>query len=99
VSVNRENVIWKSRDGKWYRAFYDYYNVGDTFSDDWDFEWDVEYTDDFNWVSGPHPSLEAAHRSWDGANPGGYSHYDEPCDATDRLDAKFKAYKEKPSVW
>lgn len=92
MSVNRENVIWQSRNGTWNRAFYDFYEVGDTNDPDWDFEWDVEYTDDFNWVRTGLASQEAAHQAWDGANPGGYSVIATPGDDTDRLDEQAAAW-------
>ena len=70
MSVNRENVIWQSPDGTWNRGFYAYYNVNED-DPDWDYEWDVEYCDDFDWISLGHATKEAAYESWDGANPGG----------------------------
>lgn len=71
MSVNRENVTWQSKDGKWNRGFFDFYNVNES-DPDWDYEWDVEYDfNAFNWVSTGHATEEAADRSWRGANPGG----------------------------
>ena len=64
MSLNRNNVTWQSQDGKWNRGFYAYYQTGE------DFEWDVEYIDEFNWVSLGHSTLEKADESWKGANPG-----------------------------
>jgi len=64
MSLNRENVTWQSKDGKWNRGFFAFYTTGE------DFEWDVEYHDYFNWVSLGHATEEQAHDSWDGANPG-----------------------------
>lgn len=75
MSTNRENVIWQSADGTWNRGFYDFYETGDWSDPDYDHEWDVEYTQDFSWVSTGHPSMEAAERSWRGSNPGGWSEY------------------------
>lgn len=92
MSCNRENVIWKSKNGTWNRAFYDFYDVGDPSDPDWDYEWDVEYTDDFNWASVGHATEEAAHRSWDGSNPGSYTLIEDPGDETDELDAKAAAF-------
>lgn len=91
MSVNRENVIWKSRNGTWSRAFYDFYAVNQD-DDDWDYEWDVEYTDDFNWVRTGLASEDAAHAAWDGANPGGYTLISEPDAYTDKLDEKAAAW-------
>lgn len=91
MSVNRENIIWQSRDGTWNRAFYDYYSVNED-SPDWDYEWDVEYTDDFNWVRTGLPDADAAKAAWTGANPGGYEMHPVPDEYTDRLDAKAAAW-------
>ena len=65
MSFSRENVIWQSANGTWNRGFFSAHVWGD------DPEWDVEYSDDFEWVSTGHPTEEAAWASWDGANPGG----------------------------
>jgi hypothetical protein len=89
MSVNRENVIWKSRNGTWGIGFYDYYQTGE------DYEWDVEYDYScFNFASVGHVSEDAAHAAWRGANPGGSTIYSEPSAETDRFDemaAKFLA--------
>lgn len=73
MSLNRENIIWQSKDGTWNRAFYKFEPVGDTSDPDWDEEWDVEYSDEFDWVSTGHFTEEGAWRSWRGANPGGHT--------------------------
>ena len=75
MSCNRENVVWQRRDGTWCIGFYDYYPTGDTSSEDWDYEWDVEYTDDFMWAREGLASEQAAIDSWDGANPGSHTIY------------------------
>lgn len=93
MSCNRENVTWKSRDGKWSIGFFECYPVNQD-SDDWDYEWDVEYNDDaFDWASTGHDSEEAAYQAWNGANPGGTTVYDEPCEQTDRYDEMVAAWK------
>lgn len=89
MSFNRENVIWESENGTWNRGFY---TVHDRWSDDDDFdpEWDVDYDfSSFEWVSTGHPTADAAHASWDGANPGGYSLMTQStaADACKELDA------------
>lgn len=96
MSVNRENVIWKSKDGTWNRGFFDYWNVNED-DPDWDFEWDVEYEmSRFNWVSTGHATEEAARHSWDGANPGSSQTFDrrrgqaKTCDEFDRMAAALK---------
>lgn len=92
MSVHRENITWKSRNGTWNRGFYDFtYNDHD---EDFDPEWDVEYDyDRFNWVSTGHATQEAADRAWNGANPGSGNVIDEPSAETDRLDAMAAAFK------
>ena len=69
MSLNRENVIWQSKDGTWNRAFYDFVYVNED-NEDFDMEWDVEYSGNFDWVSMGHPTMDAADKSWYGANPG-----------------------------
>lgn len=97
MSCNRENVIWQSENGTWNRAFYAYYDVN-TDSDDFDYEWDVEYTDDFNWVVTGLASEDAADNAWSGANPGGYSviaFSPDTARTCAQLDAKASAFKER----
>lgn len=96
MSVNRENVTWQSSNGKWNLAFYDFYNVRGDDDEDFDPEWDVEYTDDFNWVSTGHATREAADNSWMGANPGGGTHIEftpENAKYCAALDAKAAAFR------
>lgn len=71
MSKNRENIAWQSADGSWNIGFYDYYSTGSYDDDDYDDEWDVEYTNRFHWVSTGHPSEAAAVNAWSGPNPGG----------------------------
>lgn len=94
MSVNRENVIWQSPDGTWSRAFYDFYPVGQD-DEDWDFEWGVEYTDEFNWLRTGLASEEEAVDAWNGANPGGWTTYSGPeyAERIAELDAKAQAYR------
>lgn len=90
MSCNRENVIWKSRNGTWNRGFFDFYQTGD------DHEWDVEYDHGrFNWVSLGHATEKAADLSWDGTNPGGVVIHHEPSATTDRFDAMAEATKKE----
>jgi len=94
MSFNRENVIWQSADGTWNRAFYEFYEVNQN-DEDFDPEWDVEYTDRFNWVRTGLASEKAAEQAWHGANPGGWSviHYTEGnAKACDALDAKAREF-------
>ena len=98
MSLNRKNVIWQSANGTWNRGFYDFYHVNQD-SDDFDPEWDVEYEDDFKWVSTGHKTAEDADNSWRGSNPGcdeelEYSERNaKDCDALDALAQKFFASK------
>lgn len=91
MSCNRENVLWQSKDGTWNRAFYSFHDVEpEDPEDEWDYEWDVEYGDDFDWLSLGHASKDAAINAWDGSNPGGwdeceYAAHPAECD---RYDAK-----------
>jgi hypothetical protein len=94
MSFNRENIVWRSKDGRWSIGFYETTWVGSE-SDGYDPEWDVEYDfDRFSWVSTGHPTEEAAHRAWDGANPGGsiiVEEYDPAeCDKLDQMAAACK---------
>ena len=90
MSTNRENVIWKSRDGTWNRGFYDFYQTGE------DYEWDVEYDhSSFMWASTGHATKEQANAAWTGSNPGGCWNFDTPNEETDRLDAMAAAYLEE----
>lgn len=97
MGVNRENVVWQSEDGTWNRAFWDFYPVNQD-DEDWDYEWDVEYTDEFNWVSTGHTTLEAALASWTGSNPYGHdevAYTPETAARCTRLDAKARAFLEQ----
>lgn len=96
MSFNRENDIWQSADGTWSRGFWETTWVGS--EPEYDPEWDAEYGDEFWIVITGLPSEEAAHRAWDGANPGGYSmlEYNENTAAEcARLDAKAARVKAK----
>lgn len=94
MSTNRENVIWKTRDGTWSIGFYDFYYTGDSSDEDFDHEWDVEYDfGRFNWVSTGHPTQESAMNAWHGSNPGCHEIVEEPSAETDALDALVKAFR------
>ena len=67
MSLYRKNITWQNVDGTWNRGFYDYRIIGE------DGERDVVYLDYFNWLRQGLPSEEAAHKSWQGANPGSTS--------------------------
>lgn len=71
MSKNRENVTWQSKDGSWNIGFYDYHEVRGGDDEDYDDEWDVEYTDEFHWVSAGHSSSASAQRAWTGVHSGG----------------------------
>lgn len=94
MGLHRENITWQSKDGTWSLGFWDFYYVNRD-SDDFDPEWDVEYTDTFNWVSTGHPTYESAEDSWKDANPGGGEMLAYSADApseNDRLDALAKDF-------
>jgi len=95
MSLNRENIIWPSKDGTWNRAFYDF--TPEDWKDDYDYEWDVDYDfSRFNWVCTGLPTQEAAEEAWDGANPGGYEIIEKyhgnakECRRLDKMAATFK---------
>ncbi|MEJ7648194.1 MAG: hypothetical protein WKF57_03940 [Nakamurella sp.] len=66
MSRYHRNDTWQSADGTWSAGFYEVAH----YPDDPDDEWAVEFSDDFQWVSGGHPSDESAYHAWPGANPG-----------------------------
>lgn len=69
MSVNRENVVWQSKDGSWNRGFFAFEQVNED-SEDFDYEWDVEYDyGHFYWASTGHGTKAQAVNSWRGANP------------------------------
>lgn len=87
MSCNRENIIWKSPDGTWNRAFYDFSAANDLSDPEFDYEWDVDYDfTKFWWASTSHATQEEALASWDGSNPYGYTLVVESSDETDKLD-------------
>ena len=89
MSTDRENVTWQSKDGTWNRAFFDFYETGDPSDEDFDYEWDVEYTEQFNWLVSGLPTEVAADEAWEGSNPGGTSIH--PYDADDKWIIKLEA--------
>lgn len=94
MSFNRENIAWQSKDGKWSLGFYECWPINDD-DDDHDPEWDVEYGDQFEWVSTGHATEEAAQNSWNGANPGGGSVMewsDSSAKACEQLDIKAQSF-------
>lgn len=90
MSFHRENVIWKSRNGKWSMGVFDCYQTGE------DPEWDVEYDfGTFSWASTGHASEEAAYQAWrddGGSNTGGGEVQHEPSEETDRWDIMATTY-------
>ena len=74
MSVNRENVTWQSKDGKWNIGFWDFYNTGSYDDPDFDYEWDVEYSSSEFWfLSRGHATPDQAYAAYtrNNANPGG----------------------------
>lgn len=98
MSLNRKNITWQSANGTWSLGFYAYHHVNQD-SDDFDPEWDVDYEDEFNWVSTGHATSEAADDSRRDPNPGGveyleYTPANAPeCAALDALAQKYLASK------
>ena len=72
MSVNREHVVWQSSNGLWNIGFWDFFEVNQD-DDNFDYEWDVQYTDEFNFVVRNLATQEMAENAWRGrmANPGG----------------------------
>lgn len=99
MSCNRENVIWKDRNGKWNLGFFHCYPV-DQDKEDWDYEWDVDYDfSTFDWVSTGHDTQEAAHLSWGGSNPGMWEVHEEPSEYTDEFDKMAATYRKQLTSW
>ncbi len=73
MSFHRENVTWQSQDKTWSLGFFTVI-PGNTWDEDYDPEWDVDYDfSSFEWVTSGHPTEDAAFEAWRGANPGGGS--------------------------
>lgn len=73
MSFNRENIVWQTEDKLWHIGFYEWFPVGNTFDEDYDPEWDVDYNyDRFVWVSTSHTTPESAMNSYP-RNPGSYN--------------------------
>ena len=79
MSFNRENIVWQSADGTWNRGFWRVVWTGEG-----DPEWDVEYGDDFEWVTTGHPDVDSTMAAWDGANPGGFDELSHTAESADR---------------
>lgn len=79
MSCNRDNVTWQSADKTWNAGFFSFTSFN-TDSEDFDYEWDVDYNYDSFWfVTKGHKTPEAAQAAYtyDHMNPGGttYVHY------------------------
>lgn len=98
MSVNRENVTWQRADGTWAIGFWDYYSVN-TDSPDFDYEWDVAYSDQFREVHfGKTPDEAYASYTRFNANPGGThmaENTPENADYIAALEAKLAKYRER----
>jgi hypothetical protein len=73
MSVNRENVTWQRPDGTWCIGFWTFHPTSSIDDPDFDYEWDVEYTDQFWFASTGHTTPESAYQAYTRAhaNPGG----------------------------
>ncbi|WP_282795754.1 hypothetical protein [Streptomyces sp. CC224B] len=61
MSYNRDNVTWQSANGTWNIGFWRFEYTGDGTDEDFDAEWDVEYSHDGFWfLSTGHATPEAA---------------------------------------
>lgn len=110
MSVNRENVTWQSKDGKWNIGFWDFYDTGFPGDEDYDYEWDVEYYGDRFWfVSQGHRTPDAAYAAYTRthANPGGTWQIPYSEETADQI-AKYEKYaanfreaekKERSTAW
>ena len=90
-------MTWERADGTWAIGFWDFY-CPNSFDEDFDFEWDVEYTDSFNWVSVGHSSPDAAMAEYckTNANPGGsqiYTRTNENSAYIASLEDKLSAFR------
>jgi len=92
--LTRRVVVWQSQNQTWNIAGYDFYYINRD-DENFDHEWDVEYTDDFNFVSIGHETSEDAEAAWEGANHGGAEVYEwsqENAKDCELLDQKAAAY-------
>lgn len=88
MSFNRENVTFQTADGKWNIGFWNFYETSNYMDEDFDSEWDVEYTYDGFWFfSAGHATPKQAYEAYcrNHSNPGGtvvldYATYKEDCD-------------------
>lgn len=74
MSLNRENVTFQTADGKWNIGFWNFYETSSYMDEDFDSEWNVEYTYDGFWfASTGHPTPEKAYEAYcrNHANPAG----------------------------
>jgi len=92
MSFNRDNVTWQRTDGTWCMGFWDFYPTSSWNDPDFDPEWDVEYTNEFNWIYENAATPEAAYdiyRSQNG-NPGGTAIYESTPANADTI-ARFES--------
>ncbi|MFZ3475337.1 hypothetical protein ACODT3_42465 [Streptomyces sp. 4.24] len=99
MSLTRENTTWQSANGTWNIGFYEFQETG--YGEDWDPEWDVEYSDDAFWfASTGHRNPDEAYAAYtrEHPNPGGttvLAHTAENRDEITRLDAMAKTLGQK----
>lgn len=100
MSCNRENVTWQSADGSWNIGFFDFYSVNQH-SEDFDYEWDVEYDHSKFWfLSQGNRTPDAAYEAFTrcNSNPGGTTEVcwrgnEDECRRYDRMAEDAKARK------
>lgn len=86
MSFHRANVTWQSPDGSWNIGFWTVLEPDPEDDEDYDAEWDVEYGDDFEWVTTGHPSEDSAWRTVNQHRPNPGSSY--VCSLTNSSDAE-----------
>lgn len=103
MSKNRENVVWQSMDKSWNIGFYEIIDNPSAWGhEDYDDEWDVDYTDSFALLLKNHPTsqsvITAADRRW--GNPGSHTVYEYNRNTKDDIAhfEKLAAYHLNPAL-
>ena len=92
MSFNRDNVTWQRTDGTWCTGFWDFFPTSSWNDPDFDPEWDVEYTEEFNWVHENAATPEVGYELYrrQNGNPGGTTIYESTPENADAI-ARFNA--------
>lgn len=99
MGLNRENVTWQRPDGTWAIGFWGFRFINED-SPDFDYEWDVEYANDFAWAATGYSTPEQAMQDYTRthANPGGtWVHENTPDNHADiaRLEDTLSRYEQQ----